>query len=164
MLLLAGEMLRRTARRLPRKTAIVCGSARLGYAELDAMADRFAAALAARGVRPGDLIAIMSPNCPDYAVAFYGAARAGAVLANVNARGTAGDLASVLAATGPRLLVVAPELLPLAASACGASGPAHVVVCGAEAMPGAECFADLLAGAVSHAPTVALDEAAPLGL
>src|SRR6185437_16591106 len=117
MLLLAGEMLRRTARRVPRKTAIVCGTARLRYAELDAMADRFAAALAALGIGPGDIVAIMSPNCPDYAVVFYGAARAGAVLANVNARGTAGDLAAILAATSARLLVVAPELLPLATAA-----------------------------------------------
>src|SRR6185437_13147654 len=67
-------------------------------------------------------------------------------------------------ATAARLIVVAPDLLPLAASARGTSGSAHVVVCGTETMPGAECFADLLAGAASDAPAVALDEAAPLGL
>src|SRR6185312_11384777 len=111
---------------------------------------------------PGDIVAIMSPNCPDYAVVFYGAARAGAVLANVNARGTAGDLAAILAATSARLLVVAPELLPLATAArAEASLLKHVIVCGAE---GAESMAAFLAAAPPRPPAVVLDESAPLGL
>ena len=37
--MLAGDMLRRSARRFPQKTAIICGSESIRYAELDARAD-----------------------------------------------------------------------------------------------------------------------------
>src|SRR5512146_491020 len=42
MLFLAGDILRRTARRLPGKTAVICGDARFDYADFNARANRFA--------------------------------------------------------------------------------------------------------------------------
>ncbi len=41
--------------------------------------DRFAGWLASRGIRPGDRVAIFLENCPQFAIAYYGAMKAGAI-------------------------------------------------------------------------------------
>ena len=47
------------------------------YAQLAGLIASFAGGLAARGLGPGDTIALMAPNIPEYAVVFHGAAVAG---------------------------------------------------------------------------------------
>src|ERR1044071_3054859 len=54
------------------------------YTQLEETVRRAAAGLAARGYRKGDVLAILSPNVPDYAVAFHGASLLGCVLTTVN--------------------------------------------------------------------------------
>ena len=54
------------------------------YAELSAEVARAAAALAAHGVRAGDPVAIVLPNCPQHIVAFYAVLRLGAVVVEHN--------------------------------------------------------------------------------
>ena len=52
----------------------------LTFAEIDTRSDRIAAGLAARGAGPGDRVAVMLPNCPDFPLAWLGIAKAGAVM------------------------------------------------------------------------------------
>jgi long-chain acyl-CoA synthetase len=52
----------------------------LSYRALDAASARVAGLLRAKGVLPGDRVAIMLPNTPHFAVSYYGALRAGAVV------------------------------------------------------------------------------------
>ncbi|WP_295840538.1 long-chain-fatty-acid--CoA ligase [uncultured Microbacterium sp.] len=54
------------------------------YAEMSAQIARVAAALAARGVKAGDPVAIVLPNCPQHIVAFYAVLRLGAVVVEHN--------------------------------------------------------------------------------
>ncbi|MFS0794054.1 long-chain-fatty-acid--CoA ligase [Microbacterium sp. 1P10AE] len=54
------------------------------YADLSAEVTRVAAALAAHGVRAGDPVAIVLPNCPQHIVAFYAVLRLGAVVVEHN--------------------------------------------------------------------------------
>lgn len=49
------------------------------FGELKTLSDRFATALAAMGVQKGDRVAIHLPNCPQFAIAYYGALMIGAV-------------------------------------------------------------------------------------
>ena len=49
----------------------------MSYGQLDAESDAFAAALAADGVRPGDRVALLLPNCPQFFVAEFGIWKAG---------------------------------------------------------------------------------------
>ena len=78
------EMLHRTASRVPGKLAIVCGEARLTFAELEAAVSRTAAALAAEGLGKGDRLALLSHNCWQFAVLSFATARLGVVLVPVN--------------------------------------------------------------------------------
>ncbi|HEX9191527.1 MAG TPA: AMP-binding protein [Candidatus Deferrimicrobiaceae bacterium] len=74
-------------RRRGGKTAVAtdAGDA-LSYAELDDRCRRFAAFLGARGTLPGDRVAILLQNVPEFVVAYFGAIAAGCVAVPVNYR------------------------------------------------------------------------------
>src|SRR6266536_1200196 len=69
-----------STRRVPDRTAIRFFGRSITYRELDALANRFANALIALGVKSGDRVALLMPNCPQMVIAYYGGLRAGAVL------------------------------------------------------------------------------------
>jgi long-chain acyl-CoA synthetase len=73
-----------SARRRPEHHALRLGPMATTYAELDDLSARMATMLRARGVEPGDHIAISLPNLAEFAVVYYGALRAGAVVVPMN--------------------------------------------------------------------------------
>jgi long-chain acyl-CoA synthetase len=68
----------------PEKPALILGETSLSYAELGAAAKKFASALASLGVGPGDKVAVMLPNVPQFAVAYYGILNVGASVVPLN--------------------------------------------------------------------------------
>src|SRR5262245_61518208 len=80
----------------PDRTALACGDRRLTYAEFDDRADRLARALQASGLEPGDKVAIMCVNAPEYMEAFFAAQKLGCVPVNVNYRYVGAELAYLL--------------------------------------------------------------------
>lgn len=72
-------LLTEAAARWPGSPAVIDPHTRHSFAELDHLADRAAAALAGRGIRPGDRVLLQLPNSCGFAVAFFGLLRAGAV-------------------------------------------------------------------------------------
>ncbi|MEV6102893.1 long-chain fatty acid--CoA ligase [Nocardia sp. NPDC051981] len=77
-------LLEDTARRRPGKHAVVLGDRRLTYAELDARANQVADLLVARGIAPGDKVALSCPNVPEFPIIYYGVLKAGAVVVPLN--------------------------------------------------------------------------------
>ncbi len=63
----------------PDRTAVIDGGVSYTFSELDARADRIAAALADRGIAPGDRMLLQLPNTCEFAVALFGVLRAGVV-------------------------------------------------------------------------------------
>jgi fatty-acyl-CoA synthase len=104
-----GADLRRTAERHPDRDALVVRhqGVRLTYAELDALVDRVARGLLAAGVGRGDRVGIWAPNGAEWVLVQYGAARAGAILVNVNPAYRTHELGFVLRQSGTQLLVCA---------------------------------------------------------
>ncbi len=100
------------------------------------MADRVAASaggLAARGVGPGDVVALLSYNCPEFLEALFAANYLGAVAMPINWRLAAPEVRYILDHSGARALVCGPSLLPLGAAAtAGLEGALLRVVVGAE--------------------------------
>ena len=74
------QMLEGAARRWPKRTAYVYFGARISYGEFLDQVNRAAAGLQALGVRPGDRVALMMPNRPQFPIAYFGALRAGAIV------------------------------------------------------------------------------------
>ncbi len=110
--------------------------AAVSFRELDAAVDRFAAALQTLGVRKGDRVALMLPNCPQFGVAFYGALRAGATVLGLNPLYTAHELGHVLRDSGAETFVVLAPMLRVFDALGGDTPVRRVVVTGLDdAMP-----------------------------
>ncbi|MEV8066466.1 long-chain fatty acid--CoA ligase [Streptomyces sp. NPDC085995] len=73
-----------TAGRQPERPALRLGEHVITYAELDERSARAAALLRSEGIRPGDRVALMLPNVPEFVVLYYAALRAGAVVVPMN--------------------------------------------------------------------------------
>jgi len=112
-----GDILRRTAARLPDKTAIVCGDVQWSYAEFDRLCNRLANGLAGIGVRAGERVAILSRNSHAFAAMRFALARLGAVLVPINFMLNATEAAYILRHAGARLLCVGPDMVELGQAA-----------------------------------------------
>jgi hypothetical protein len=77
----------------------------LTYAELAGSVRRAAAGLVAHGVAKGDTLALCSPNGPEFAVAYFAALAAGALVTTVNPLAPADDMARQLTHSGARWLI-----------------------------------------------------------
>jgi acyl-CoA synthetase (AMP-forming)/AMP-acid ligase II len=81
----------------------------LTYGELATAARRTASALAARGFERGDVLAVYSPNLPEFVVTVLGVAIAGGTTTTVNPLYTPAELAGQLRDSGAQLLVTIPS-------------------------------------------------------
>ena len=101
-----GDLLRRTAGRVPDKPAIVCGEVSWTFREFDTVVNRLANGLAARGVALGDRVAILSRNSHAFAALRFALARLGAVLVPINFMLNADEVAFILRHAGAQTLFV----------------------------------------------------------
>lgn len=90
------DLLARTAREYPEQLAVIDGEKNVTYAELQRIVDRFAAVLYRLGLRKGDRIAVMLPNCLEYIVSYYAIQRLGGILVQVNPMYQQSELAYLL--------------------------------------------------------------------
>ncbi|MFJ3766349.1 long-chain fatty acid--CoA ligase [Streptomyces sp. NPDC090082] len=77
-------LLEDSARTHPDRDAVVLGTTRLTYAQIDAAANQVANLLVDRGVWPGDKVALSCPNVPWFPIVYYGILKAGAVVVPLN--------------------------------------------------------------------------------
>jgi long-chain acyl-CoA synthetase len=122
------EILDTTAVDIPERTATVFLGAGLTFREVKTRSDRFAIALAGRGVAKGDRVGIMLPNCPQYVIAAFAVLRLGAIVVNVNPTYTARELLNVAADSGMRALLTLDRLAPLALGVQAQTGIDCVIV------------------------------------
>jgi len=100
-----GEELRRRARAHPDRLFVRCGDATRTFGEMDEISDRLAAGLAARGVGPGDRVAIVAPNRVEVLELYCGAAKVGAVQVPLNVYLKGDFLAHQLVDADPTVVV-----------------------------------------------------------
>lgn len=86
--------------------------AALSYRALRDAVNHFANALAQMGVKKGDRVAIYLPNSPQFAIAYYGALKAGAVIAPVNPIYTPRELEFILQDSGAETIVALSQFYP----------------------------------------------------
>ena len=113
------------------------------YGELVRDARRVACGLAALGMSKGEVFALMLPNVPEFAIAFFGVLAAGGVVTTINPLYTADEVAHQLRDSGAKYLLTVPQCLEQAAKA-RTHAPLREVFTVKEA-PGATCFHELLA-------------------
>ncbi|MCC6988051.1 MAG: AMP-binding protein [Acidobacteria bacterium] len=97
------------------------GLEQVTYAGLRDMAEAIASELAARGIAAGDRCAILADNDARWCAVYLALLRLGAVAVPLDTNYSAAQVATVLTASGARLLVAGTRLLPTAEQAIGSS-------------------------------------------
>lgn len=99
------EILRITAAEVPDKIATAFQGAHLSYREIKEQADKLATAFVRLGIRQGDRVGVMLPNCPQYMIAAFAILRLGATVVNVNPLYTPREVAVVAKDSAMRLVL-----------------------------------------------------------
>jgi fatty-acyl-CoA synthase len=99
------SFLARSAAIHPERIAVVHGTSRLTYGQLQERARRLASALARHGVRLGQTVSAMLPNVPAMLEAHFGVPMAGAVLNTINTRLDAATIAYILEHSEAKVLI-----------------------------------------------------------
>lgn len=99
------EKLRQQARRLGARPFITLPDGTLTYAETDALSERLARALAARGYGQGDVVAVLCGNSIPLVAAWFACARLGAIFMPINTLLDGALLRAVLAHSGARIIL-----------------------------------------------------------
>ncbi len=104
-----GDLLTRTAARMPDKTAVICGDTAWTYARLEGICSALAAALARHGVGEGDRVAVLSRNSHAVVALRFALARRGAVLVPINFMLNREEIGYILDHSGAKWLCVDSE-------------------------------------------------------
>jgi long-chain acyl-CoA synthetase len=106
------DMLQETAANFPDKYALSFYGRKMTYKELLGAAAAFAGALQKSGVKKGDRVAIMLPNCPQFVISYYGILSAGAIVTQINPMLVERELDYILNDSGTETIVVLDALYP----------------------------------------------------
>jgi fatty-acyl-CoA synthase len=149
------DFLERALSNFPQRPAIAWRDRRWTYAQLGHIVASFAAFLRAHGVRPGDVVSVMSGNRPEMLAAHYAVPMVGAVLNSINTRLDAATVRYIIDHSESRLIVADPSSFGLAADVARDAGiPAFRLV--DPAAPGADDL-NLLSGETSLPRDLALE-------
>ena len=106
------QLLAARAAELPGRDLLRMPGRTLTFADFDREVNRLANGLLAAGVKPGEMVGVMLPNCPEFALLWLALLRIGAVEAPINTAFRGPGLAHLLDLCGCRLLVVDEAFLP----------------------------------------------------
>jgi acyl-CoA synthetase (AMP-forming)/AMP-acid ligase II len=148
------EFVLAAGRERPDSAALVDGLTgdSITHGQLAAHVDRLSAALAARGLRKGDVVAVLCPNTLWYPVVFHGIAAAGCVMTPINSLYTPDEIAFQLRDSGAKMLITVSPFLERAQEATAKHPVDEIVV-----MDGAAGHASLVDLLGSDAPSVTIE-------
>jgi len=131
------------ARAVPDQPWLRFGDEAWAYAEGDALTDRLAAGLLARGVRPGDRVALLFTNAPELVFCFFACFKIGAVAVPLNTRFQAPELLYAVAHCGARILIGQSDLCAPLVPGAAACPPLEQVFVTGSVLAGTAPFAEL---------------------
>lgn len=100
----------------PDQVALILNDSRMTHGQLQAASMQVAALLRAKGIRPGDHVAILLPNVPEFTICYYGILRLGAVAVTLNVLSAADEVAYYLDDSDARILIAWHEFAEAATS------------------------------------------------
>ncbi|NLC77300.1 MAG: long-chain fatty acid--CoA ligase [Clostridia bacterium] len=107
-----GEMLDQTVARVPEHVAMIFAGREITYGQFGAQVNRFANALAGLGVKKGDRIGLMGPNCPQWEIAYFALLKLGAIVVQTNPMYVERELAYQMKDAGATGIIVMDALYP----------------------------------------------------
>ncbi len=134
------------ARQFPDKAALIDGPSgrTITYKQLAGGIQMVASNLVKRGLKKGEVVAIYSPNVPEYAIIFHGVIKAGGTNTTINPLYTVDELTHQMKDANAKFLVTIPLFLPNAIEAAKRAGIQEIFVLGEG--EGATPVAELMKG------------------
>jgi long-chain acyl-CoA synthetase len=145
-------ILRESARSVPDHTLTEFSGHTSTYAEIDHQSGLLAAGLLARGVQPGDAVAVHLPNLPHFLVAYFGLLKAGIRMVPLNPLLKANEIAYHLSDSDSKLLITFEAMLAEAVPGAGERPVFVVTLSGTPLPPGLHPFTALFATDVIGEP------------
>ena len=141
------DRLREVAREVGDKPALLMGDRSVNFREIDQLSDRLAAALAKRGVRPGDRVTIFMPNSVEFVIAFYGTLKAGGVVNPINSQSKEREVRFQVGDSGATAVLYHAALAPVVDAVRSELKTVRAFAATGDTAPsGVERFDDLLLG------------------
>ncbi len=106
------QLLEAAAQTYPENIATIFFGARMTYREIDDEANRLAHALQDGGLQPGDRVAIVLPNCPQFVIGYYAVLKAGGVVVPTNPTYTPREFQQQFADAGVRTVITLNRFVP----------------------------------------------------
>jgi long-chain acyl-CoA synthetase len=122
-----GRILDQSADRFGDTEALLYNDHRWTYRELQAAVNRMAGGLAHLGVRRGERVLLVLPNCPEFVIAFLAIQKLGAVVINAGPLMGRDDLQTVVGMTNPRVAICLDLQAGTLHWACRGSSVEHLV-------------------------------------
>lgn len=153
------EYVLQEAARVPDRPALIDGPTgrTYTYAQLSGAIHSFAGGLQARGLGPGSTIALMSPNIPEFAIVFHGAAVAGVAVSTINPTYTADEVAFQLRDSESTMLITVAPFAETAVAAAKEARVAEVFIIG-DPPEGLPAFTSLLGAPIAQVPVDPRDQ------
>ncbi|MCS1350722.1 long-chain fatty acid--CoA ligase [Mechercharimyces sp. CAU 1602] len=126
-LLTIPELLQQSLHTYADHTAITFYHQTYTYRQLSQAIAQFARALQQMGIKKGDRVGIMLPNCPQYPISYYAALQCGATIVQLSPMYKPNELLHVLQDSETSFLIVLDTLLPLTDSIIDQSSVSHTI-------------------------------------
>jgi long-chain acyl-CoA synthetase len=157
------DRLREVAREVGDKPALLIGDRSVNFSEIDQQSDRLAAALAKRGVRPGDRVTIFMPNSVEFVIAFYGTLKAGGVVNPINTQSKEREVRFQVGDSGATAVLYHAALAPVVDAVRSELKTVQAFAVTGDAAPsGVERFDDLAAETGTVSVRVGMNDLAAL--
>jgi long-chain acyl-CoA synthetase len=158
------ELFRSAAEEHRGKTALTFYGTTFEFERLQALVEKLAGSLAAAGVKKGDRVALMLPNCPQYVISFFATVKLGAIVTQLNPLYVEREIRHILDDSGSETSVVYSDMYPRVKSLLTETGLKNVIVVDFKGEPEGldpdhHSFGDFLAADADPAPEVAIDPA-----
>ena len=99
-----------SAQKYPEKTALIFYGHKTSYAQLAVAVKRSASFFYALGLRKGDRIAVMLPNCPDFVIAYYAILSLGGIVVNTNPMYVEREIQHQVNDSGSKMIITLSDL------------------------------------------------------
>ncbi|NMA70200.1 MAG: AMP-binding protein, partial [Desulfitobacterium sp.] len=98
-------LVRKSIKNHPQEIALIYFGYKMTYGELGKKIDQFAGALKNLGIKPGDKVALLMANCPQFVISFYGILSLGAIAVPVNPLSTESELLHIFRDSQVKMVV-----------------------------------------------------------
>jgi acyl-CoA synthetase (AMP-forming)/AMP-acid ligase II len=95
---------------IPEKTALIFKTREFTYKHLNTSANSIAGYLMEKGIRTGDNVAVILPNCPEFAFIYFASAKVGTIFTPIDTRLGEAEIISILHDTNAKICFIHPDL------------------------------------------------------